>query len=261
MPEMSSYEPGTPSWIDFSTDDMEKAIAFYEGLFGWKAEEAGDPEQTGGYRMFTLGGKAVAGGMELRDQNQPPAWTSYVTVEDVDASVARAKELGGSVIAEPMDVMEAGRMAILADPEGALFALWQPREHIGAGIVNEFNTLTWNELRTRDPDAAKAFYGGLFGWDGLEFGAMSGYTVWTVDDAPPEQGRGGMIDMAVTEMPEGIPPHWDVTFSVEDADSIAEKCRELGGSIAAGPIDLPMGRMYTLQDPSGATFTAMTFKG
>ena len=259
MPEMTSYEPGTPSWIDFGAPDMEAAIAFYEGLFDWRAEDAGRPEETAGYRMFTMNGKAVAGGMEVQDENQPAAWTTYVSVEDVDATVGTARELGAQVIAEPMDVMSAGRMAVLMDPEGAVFALWQPGDHIGAGIVNEFNTLTWNELRTRDPEAARAFYGKLFGWDGLQFEAMEGYTVWTMDDAPPEQGKGGMIDMAATDMPEGIPAHWDVTFSVEDADRTAAKCRELGGSIAAGPIDIPMGRMYTLQDPGGATFTAMTF--
>ncbi len=259
MPEMSSYEPGTPSWIDVGTTDMEAAIDFYEGLFGWRVEEADDPEETGGYRMFTLNGKAVAGGMETQDESQPPAWTTYVTVEDVDASAARAKELGGQVLYEPMDAMTAGRMAVLADPEGAVFALWQPVDHIGAGIVNEFNTLTWNELRTRDPEAAKKFYGELFDWNGLQFDSMEGYTVWTIGDAPPERGKGGMIDMAATDMPEGIPPHWDVTFSVEDADRTAEKCRELGGSVVAGPIDIPMGRMYTLADPAGAEFTAMTF--
>jgi predicted enzyme related to lactoylglutathione lyase len=259
MPEMTSYEPGTPSWIDFGTPDMDTAISFYEGLFGWKAEEADDSEAAGGYRMFTRGGKFVAGGMPIQDENQPAAWTTYVTVEDVDASVATAKEVGGQVTVEPMDVMTAGRMAVLMDPEGAVFALWQPGEHIGAGIVNEYNTLTWNELRTRDPEAAKKFYGTLFGWDGLQFGAMEGYTVWTIGDVGPEQGKGGMIDMAVTDMPEGIPPHWDVTFSVEDADQVAAKCRELGGTVAAGPIDIPMGRMYALQDPGGAVFTAMTF--
>jgi uncharacterized protein len=258
---MSSYEPGTPSWIDFGTTDMDGAISFYEGLFGWQAEEEGDPGQTGGYRMFTLDGKAVAGGMAVQDESQPPAWTTYVSVENVDESVAKAKELGGQVIAEPMDVMTAGRMAVLTDPEGAVFALWQPGEHIGAGIVNEFNTLTWNELRTRDPETARRFYEELFGWNSLQVDSMEGYTVWTIGDAPPEQGKGGMIDMAATDMPEGIPPHWDVSFSVEDADQAAEKCREFGGSVAAGPIDIPMGRFYTLADPSGATFTAMTFTG
>ena len=259
MPEMSSYEPGTPSWIDFGAPDMEAAIDFYEGLFGWQAEEAGDPAETNGYRMFTMDGKAVAGGMETQVENHPAAWTTYITVEDVDATVETARELGAQVVAEPMDVMTAGRMAVLTDPEGAVFALWQPGEHIGAEIANEFNTLTWNELRSRDPEAAKAFYGKLFGWDGLQFEAMEGYTVWTVGDVGPEQGKGGMIDMAATDMPEGIPAHWDVTFSVEDSDEIASKCVELGGSVAAGPIDIPMGRMYTLQDPGGATFTAMTF--
>jgi len=209
--------------------------------------------------MFTMDGKAVTGGMETQVENHPAAWTTYITVEDVDATVEPARELGAQVVAEPMDVMTAGRMAVLTDPEGAVFALWQPGEHIGAEIVNEFNTLTWNELRSRDPEAAKAFYGKLFAWDGLQFEAMEGYTVWTVGDVGPEQGKGGMIDMAATDMPEGVPPHWDVTFSVEDADQIAAKCSELGGSVAAGPIDIPMGRMYTLQDPGGATFTAMTF--
>ncbi len=258
MPEMTSYEPGTPSWVDVTAPNVDAAVDFYEGLFGWEADQPDDSEESRGYRMFRMEGRPVAGVFPAGDDSFA-AWTTYVSVDDAEAAAARAGDLGGQVLAGPMDVMTAGRMAVLSDPEGAIFALWQPGEHAGAGIVNEFNTLTWNELRTLDPEKAKGFYGNLFGWDGLEFPSMHGYTVWTVDGAPPEQGKGGMIDMAATDMPEGIPPHWDVTFSVEDADRMAARCRELGGSVAAGPIDIPMGRMYTLQDPGGATFTAMTF--
>ncbi len=181
--------------------------------------------------------------MTIPNEGPPPAWTTYVSVEDVDQSAARAKELGAQVLAEPMDVMTAGRMAVLMDPEGAVFALWQPGEHIGAGIVNEFNTLTWNELRTRDPESAKKFYGSLFGWNGMQFSAMEGYTVWTIGDVGPEQGKGGMIDMTATDMPEGIPPHWDVTFSVEDADAMAAKVPRARWFSCCGPDRHPDGAL------------------
>lgn len=257
MPEITSYDPGTPSWVDVTATDIDAAVAFYEGLFGWRAGEAGEAEETGGYRMLSQGEAAVAGIMPVQSEGQPAAWTSYVTVADVDATADAVKSAGGSVMIEPMDVMTAGRMAVFTDPAGAVFAVWKPNEHIGSELVNEPCSLCWNELRTRDREGAKKFYGSVFGWDAMSFPAMEAYTIWTLGGNAPENGKGGMIDLASTPMPDDVPPHWDVAFSVADADATVARCDELGGSTTMPPIDTPVGRMAGLQDPSGATFTVI----
>ncbi len=257
MPERTSYEHGTPSWIDVAAPDVDAAVEFYEQLFGWKAGQAGDPEETGGYRMFMQGDKAVAGAMPIQNEGQPPSWTTYVTVDDADATAEKVKVAGGSVLVEPMDVMSAGRMAVFMDPAGAAFAVWQAGEHVGSQLVNEPNSLAWNELRTRDPEGAKKFYSEVFGWDPMAFEGMDGYTIWTVGGHAPENGKGGMLDMAATPIPDEVPPHWDVNIAVEDADAMAAKCTELGGAVTVPPMDIPVGRMAGLQDPAGAMFTVI----
>lgn len=257
MPEMTKYEPGTPSWIDVASPDVDAAVTFYEGLFGWQTSEAGEPEETGGYRMFSQNGKLVAGVMPIQNEGQPPVWTTYVTVEDADATTEKAKQAGGSVMVEPMDVMTAGRMAVLGDPEGAVFAVWQPGETIGCELVNEPVSLTWNELRTRDPEEAKKFYSEVFGWGAGDFPAMEGYVIWFVGAFEPGNGKGGMINITNMPVPDEMPPHWDVAFSVEDADATASKCTELGGTVNMAPFDSPVGRMAALQDPAGAPFTVI----
>jgi predicted enzyme related to lactoylglutathione lyase len=188
---------------------------------------------------------------------QPPAWLTYVTVEDADATAEKVKAARGNVMMEPFDVMTAGRMAMFADPGSAVFAVWQPKDHIGAELVNEPVSLCWNELRTRDPEGAERFYGEVFGWRAMAFEAMEGYAVWTLSGNEPENGRGGMIDMASVGMPAEIPPHWDTAFAVEDADTTAARCEELGGSVTVPPMDIAVGRMAGLQDPAGAAFTAI----
>lgn len=257
MPEITSHEPGTPSWADVSSPDIDSAVSFYEQLFGWEATEAGDPEETGGYRMFVQGGKAVAGAGPTQSEEQPPAWMAYVTVADADAAVENAKAAGGSVMLEPTDVLTAGRMAVLADPAGAVFAVWEPRDSIGAELVNEPISITWTELRTRDPEGAKTFYGALFGWEGMAYSGMDGYTLWMLGGNAPENGKGGMIDMESTDMPAEVPPHWDVTFAVADPDQIAEKAKQLGGKVVFGPMDIAVGRMAGIQDPTGAMFSVI----
>ncbi len=257
MPERVSYEPGTPSWVDVSSPDVDAAVSFYEQLFGWQATDPGDPEETGGYRMLTQDGKAVAGAGPTQGEGHPSVWTTYVTVADADATAERVEAAGGSVFVAPMDVMTAGRMAIVADPAGAVFAVWQPRDHIGAELVNEPNSLAWNELRTRDPEAAKTFYGAVFGWGTTSAPDMEGYTIWTIGGSAPENGKGGMLDMAATPIPAEVPPHWDVAFAVADADAIATRCVELGGAVIVAAMDIAVGRMVGLQDPAGATFTAI----
>ena len=167
MGERSEYAPGTFCWTDLSTTDQPGAKAFYGGLLGWEAEDMPVGEGVF-YSMMRLGGKNVAAiapqPQQQRDAGAPPAWQSYVSVEDADAAVERAKALGGTAHAPPFDVMEAGRMAVLQDPQGAFFMVWQPRAHFGAQLVNEPGALAWNELASPDTDASSAFYGELFGW-------------------------------------------------------------------------------------------------
>jgi predicted enzyme related to lactoylglutathione lyase len=207
--------------------------------------------------LATQDAKVVAGMMKLSPEMQsggmPPVWSTYVTVRDADATAAKAKELGGTVLREPMDVMDAGRMAVLADPTGAVFCLWQPQAHIGAQLVNEPYSLTWNELITPDLEAAKKFYADLFDWNGTPFEMGSDappYTVWMLDD----NGIGGAMPPPM----EGMPPCWVVYFAVADCDDTVAKAKELGASVLVEPLDIPeVGRMAALVDPQGAAFSVI----
>jgi uncharacterized protein len=255
MSERTSYAPGTPCWIDLATPDQDAAAEFYGGLFGWSVEEDENSEQTGGYRVAILRGLAVGGVMKLMQEGQPPAWSTYVSVEDVDATAARAREAGGTVVVEPMSVLDYGRMAFLADPTGATIGLWQPGRNIGAGLVNEPGALCWNELNTRDTAAAKEFYGAVFGWE-FEDGELEGmgtYTSVKLGDGVV----GGMLDVT-GRVPDEVPANWLVYFAVEDADASVARVGELGGSVAFGPIDSPAGRLAVVADPSGAAFAVIS---
>lgn len=251
MSERTSYTPGTPCWVDLGTPDIEAAAQFYGGLLGWSVPEGENAEQTGGYRQAMLRGKPVAGVMPLMQEGQPPAWSTYVSVEDADAAAAKVREAGGTVMAEPMDVMELGRMAIFADPTGAVFGVWQPGTFVGAEIVNEPNALVWNELNTRDTGAAKAFYSAVFGWgfEDMEVENVGVYTSLKVG----EDTVGGMLDIA-GRVPDEVPANWLAYFSVEDADAAVEKLKELGGSVNMEPFDIVAGRIAVVSDPFGAVF-------
>ena len=192
MPQRSEYAPGTPSWVDLGTSDIEGAKAFYTELFGWEAIVASEPEARG-YVMFTKDGHGVAGMGSLMMEDQPVAWNSYISVADADATTAAAKEAGARMILQPMDVLDVGRMAIFFDTVGAAISVWQPRQHIGSGLVNEPGSLCWNELTTRDAEGAKAFYGAVFGWHANELkfpgpdGAEMSYTEWRLTpDTDPD---------------------------------------------------------------------------
>jgi uncharacterized protein len=254
MSERTSYVPGTPSWVDLGTPDIEGAATFYGNLFGWSVEEGENAEQTGGYRQAKLRGKPVAGVMPLMQEGQPPAWSSYVSVADADATAAKVAEAGGSVIAEPMDVMDLGRMAIFADPTGAVFGIWQPGTFVGAEVVNEANALVWNELNTRDPEAAKEFYGAVFGWgfEDMEVENVGTYSSLKVG----EDAVGGMLDIT-GRVPDEVPAHWLTYFAVEDTDATLEKLKQLGGSVNFGPVDIIAGRFAVVSDPFGAVFAVI----
>jgi predicted enzyme related to lactoylglutathione lyase len=252
---MPSYAPGTPSWVELASPDTDASASFYGELMDWNATEPGSAE-TGGYRMFQQSGKNIAGLMGHMQEGQPTAWATYVSVEDADQTAAKVKDAGGSVVVEPMDVMDLGRMAFFADPTGAVFGIWQPKSFGGADLVNEPNSLCWNEIYTRDAARDKEFYPTVFGWDagrpGFE-GAPDTYTVWQLAGHPV----GGMMQMSDDMFPPDTPAHWSVCFAVSDADAVVAKARELGATIVVEPMDMPIGRFAGIIDPQGAAFTIM----
>jgi len=274
LPERDGYIAGVPCWVDTSQPDPDAAAEFYGGLFGWEFEDAMPPGAPGKYLIARLRGGDVAA------VSSPPeaaaahaAWNTYIWVEDADEAAAKARDAGGSVLGEPFEVMDAGRMAVLADPEGTAFNVWQAREHKGAGIVNEPGSLNFNVLNTRDPASAKRFYGAMFGWTTLDLGSGEFWTLKAYGDyleeltpgtrqRTAELGAAGFEDVvaAITHIGgDATPAHWGVTFSTEDADATAAKATELGGTVLVAPIDAPYSRLTVLQDPQGATFSATAF--
>jgi uncharacterized protein len=247
--ERTRYEPGTFSWVDCSTSDSAAGQAFYEGLFGWEGEvmPAGDSMT---YTMFRKGGHYVAAVSNQMEQERsmgiPPHWNSYVTVEEAERSAERAKELGGNAMMEPFDVLESGRMAVIADPTGAVFSIWEPRDHIGAGLVNDVGALSWNELNTKDLQTARDFYAGLFGWDYEE--AREDYLMILNGGS-----RNGGI-RAQSEQEAEIPPHWLSYFTVESTDDAVRQAEAAGAGAMMPPMDVGMGRIAVLRDPQGAAF-------
>lgn len=254
MSERTSYTPGTPCWVDLATPDIEAAAQFYGDLLGWEVPELPNSAEMGGYRRAKKNGKDVAGMMPLMQEGQPPAWSTYVSVEDADATAAAVTANGGTQVAEPMDVMDLGRMAVFTDPTGAFFGIWQPGTFHGAELVNEYGCFGWNELGTRDVDAAKGFYGQVFGWTTEERPAeeIGTYYVWKQG----EDRVGGMMDIG-SILPAEIPPHWLVYFTVENCDAAVEQVQSADGSLNSGPMDVEVGRFAVVSDPFGAVFAVM----
>jgi predicted enzyme related to lactoylglutathione lyase len=256
MTEMTTYAPGTPCWVDLGSADLDGSIEFYGSLLGWDVPEAENAEQTGGYRIATSRSKSAAGMMPLMQEGQPSAWTTYVSVDDADATTEKVKSASGQVVAEPMDVMELGRMAVFTDPTGALFGVWQPNQFSGAEVVNEPGAFSWNEVNTRDPEATKAFYGAVFGWtfNDMDMGDAGTYTTLRHPDrSEDEESIGGLFDMR-GRVPDEVPPHWLTYFTIEDLDASIETAKGAGGGPTFGPLDLPNGRLAILHDPQGARF-------
>ena len=255
MSERTSYTPGTPCWVDLATPDIDGAARFYGQLFGWEVPELSNSAEMGGYRRAKKAGEDVAGVMPLMEEGQPPAWSTYVSVADAEATARAVQENGGTVIAEPMAVSDYGSLAVFTDPEGAFFGIWEPNTFAGAERVNEPGTFGWNELGSRDPAAAKEFYGSVFGWghEDEESERAGTYTVWKAGDATV----GGMLDLGAIEMPAEVPPHWLVYFGVEDTDAAVETVKAGGGDVRFGPVDIPVGRFAVVADPFGAVFAVM----
>ena len=255
MAEFTKYEPGTPVWVDLGAKDVGAAAKFYSELFGWSAEDMG--EEAGHYTMFTLRGKNVAAAGPLMDEKQPVAWSTYLATADADATARKVKEAGGSVLSEPFDVMDAGRMAVFLDPTGAAVLAWQANKHIGAQLANEPNTLTWNELVTDDLDKAKDFYTKAFGLDYEVFPGGGDYTLLKVEG----KVVGGMRHKG-DETPKEVPNHWNTIFAVADTDATVATAEKLGGKVVMPPEDMPgVGRFAAVADPQGATFGVMTPEG
>jgi uncharacterized protein len=247
MPQFTSHEPGTFSWTDLSTSDIDAAVALYTDLFGWDAEREDLPDG-GVYVMFRSNGKDVAAAGPLMGEGVPPHWNLYVTVEDAEQTAKEAESLGGTIMAPAFDVMEYGRMAVIADPTGAAFSVWEPKKTIGAQIQGETNTMSWAELLTNDTKKAGEFYSQLFGYTITPFGPEEvGYFIFMKGD---KQIAGLMKD------PTGnMPPNWGVYFNVDDTDPLVEKVKAAGGQVYMGPQDMPeVGRIAVVADAQGAAF-------
>lgn len=278
MPERDGYMPGVPCWTDTSQPDPQAAVTFYGGLFGWDMQDVSPQGSPGSYFIARLRDGDVAAIASAPDGGLSKAtWNTYVWVDSAESTIAKALDAGGHVVAEPFDVTNAGRMAVLADPEGAELRVWEAGEHRGAQIVNEPGAVSFNGLNTRDVAGAKAFYGAVFGWKTLTMGG--GVEAWrlpgygdSLELADPglrkrmaEAGAPeGFEDVVATLNPiaegqTGVPAHWDVTFAVEDADETAERAAQLGGEVLVAPMDAPWVRMTVIRDPRGATFTAARF--
>lgn len=244
---------GTPCWVDVSVDDVPKAIAFYQALFGWDIQ-AGGPE-VGGYAIAHLGDRIVAGiGPKFGPPDAPSAWTTYLAADDADAVAEKIKAAGGQVVQGPMDVMEEGRMAIAFDTTGGVFGLWQGGKTTGVGRANEVGSLTWNEHMSWDIDAAQAFYREVFGY---EYQDMSGdgfrYAMLMVDGHEV-----GGIGQYMEGAPAGTPGAWSAYFAVEDTDAAVATVQAQGGGIVQPVRDSPYGRIAVVSDDQGAIFSVIT---
>jgi predicted enzyme related to lactoylglutathione lyase len=245
--ERQSYPDGTPCYVDIGAPDLEAACRFYAALFGWDIIDLGP--DAGGYRQAQVRGKAVVG-LGPAQNPGPPYWTTYISTSDVDATSGKVTRSGGTVVVEPLDVLDAGRMAVYQDPEGAFFSAWEAKNSIGAELVNEPGALSWNELNTRDLEKAKAFYASVFGWGAATSTAPGGdYTEWKLGD----RSVGGCLVMG-EGFPAEVPPHWLAYFAVADIGGATAKAKELGAAVMMEGMDTPAGKMSVVADPQGAVF-------
>lgn len=258
MADVEKHVPGSFCWPELMTTDQKGAVGFYRSLFGWEVDDRPmGPNDT--YSMFQLRARPLAAAYALRPdqraQGVPPHWGSYITVANAHQAVSRAQQLGGKVLAPAFDVTDAGRMAVLQDPTGAVFMVWQPNKHVGVKVLNEPGALCWTELSTRDTKAAEKFYTQLFGWTAKAGGAgPMEYTEFS------NQGQPGMGMMKTPDaVPASVPPHWMVYFQTADCDATTSKAKTLGAHVIVPPTDIPnVGRFSVISDPQGAVFA--TFK-
>jgi predicted enzyme related to lactoylglutathione lyase len=277
VPERDGYIPGVPCAVDTSQPDPEAAVGFYRDLFSWEFDEV-PAESAGRYFVARLRGLDVAAvGSIPEGAPQTAMWNTYIWVDSADETASKVRDAGGGVVTEPFDVVDAGRMAVLTDPEGAAFRVWQAKGNRGAQLVNEPGSLNLNGLNTRDVEGAKAFYGALFGWrtlaidGGPEMWTLPGFGDFLERDNPDLRKQmadadapAGFEDVvaSINPIPDdqpGAPAHWSVTFAVDDADATTARAAELGGKAIVPPFDAPWVRMAIIADPQGATFIASKF--
>jgi uncharacterized protein len=282
MQERDSYPAGVPCWVDTDQPDPQAAVEFYGGLFGWEFDDRMPADSPLHYFIAKVRDSDVAA-VGSRPEDAPPspvAWNTYIAVDSADDSAKKVEGAGGQVLMEPFDVLDAGRMAVLADPEGATFCTWEAKQAPGAVLVNEPGTWNFSELNTRDPDAAKAFYGSVFGWEASSFtfeGAdytmfrRPGYgeflarrdpELYSRQEGAPEGFEDAVAwlrPMTAEQSGDDVPPHWSVTFAVDDADAMAARAAELGGKIDVPPFDVGPTRISVVSDPQGASFSVSKF--
>jgi uncharacterized protein len=280
--ERDGYPPGVPCWVDTTQPDPEAAVRFYGGLFGWEFEDRLPADAQGRYFVAQLQGRDVAA-VGSQPEGGPPAaaWNTYVSVASADDTAAEVQAAGGTALTDPFDVLDAGRMAVVADPAGAVFSVWQPNQHRGARLVNDPNTWNWSDLNTRDREGALAFYGAVFGWEanaaqletlGFTFWRLPGYGDFLAIGDPDLRRRQeeagvppGFADaiaaLVVTggDEPADVGSRWSVTFAVDDTDATAERAVELGGRVVTPPVDTPPVRRAVLADPQDAVFAVNTY--
>jgi predicted enzyme related to lactoylglutathione lyase len=246
---------GMFAWTDLIAHDLDDAKDFYGNLLGWRPTALPD-HPASAYTLFTLDGQRVAGltpmSETLKGQGVPPVWVSYILVDDVDAVVGRVVSLGGTVVLPPMDIEDSGRMSMITDPSGGSVCLWQAGTHGGAECFNDAGCMSWNELLTRDPDAALPFFADLLGWtyQAMDLGEQGTYQVCMAGGRP----NGGIMAMPAT-VPDHVPAHWDVYFAVDDVDAAAARATEIGGQILVPPTDIAVGRFTYVSDRQGGHFT------
>jgi predicted enzyme related to lactoylglutathione lyase len=281
--DREGFPPGVPCWVDTSQPDPGAAVRFYGGLFGWEFENRMPAGAAGSYSVARLGGRDVAAiGSQPDGQPSAPSWNTYIGVENADDAAAKVVRAGGAVLAEAFDVSDAGRMGAFSDPAGAVFYVWQANKNKGAQIVNAPGSWNWSNLNTGDLEGSKSFYGAVFGWEfaTVDFGRdvsvlcrLPGYgrflEAFDPDlrarqakaGVPPgfEDAVGWMVPLTGAPAITAVTPHWSVSFSVADADAIAERAAELGGEIVVPPFDVPPVRLAVLRDPQGAVFTVSRF--
>jgi predicted enzyme related to lactoylglutathione lyase len=277
MPERDGYIPGVPCWVDTQQPDPDAASEFYAGLFGWDVENVMPDHAEGVYYIGRIRGGDVAA-IGPTPPGAPPMamWNTYIAVASADESATKVRDAGGTVFMEAFDVMDAGRMAVVADPEGAMFCLWEAKGNVGATVVNEHGALNFNGLATRDAEAAERFYNAVFGWKILPLKAGPMWVLPGYGDHLEEKNPGLRESMKQMGAPDGFvdvvaqidpidagdadsPARWAVTFGVDDVAETASKAAELGGQVVDGPFDAPWTRLAVIRDPQGATFIAGQF--
>ena len=250
------FVTGAPNWLDVGTSDIDGAISFYGGLFGWQFQSAGP--DAGGYGFFQLSGKTAAGAMQITPEQGTPSWSVYFQTPDAESTAKSVEQAGGSVLMAPMDVMGEGHMAMFADQAGVRFGIWQPARTKGLDVASDPGSLCWVELYTPDVPAAAGFYHTVFGWETTSV-PFPGGTYTCVNPAGTEEGAmfGGLVPLA--DDPNGaVGPYWLPYFEVTDTDATVAKAQELGGTVRMDAMDVEgVGRMAKLADPYGARFAVI----